>query len=51
VADFIYLPEEIQAKYIALGVVPEYISRRISVNAAALQRKLPAANLRRRRIP
>jgi hypothetical protein len=51
VVDFIYLPEEIQAKYIGLGVVPAYISSRISANAAALQREYPAANLRRRRIP
>ena len=50
VVDFIYLPAETQARYIALGVVPEYITRTISPSAPALQRELPAANLCRRRI-
>ena len=50
VVDFIYLPEEVQAKYIALGVVPEYITRRISRNLVALQKEVPAADLLRRRI-
>jgi len=51
VVDFIYLPAEIQARYIEQGVVPEYITRRISASAPALQREFPAASLRRRRIP
>jgi len=50
VVDFIYLPEEIQAKYIALGVVPEYITRRLSPRAPMLERELPAAELCHRRI-
>jgi hypothetical protein len=50
VVDFIYLPEETQAKYIALGVVPEYITKRIIADTPALHRELPAANLCLRRI-
>jgi len=48
VVDFIFLPEKIQAKYIALGVVPEYIIRRINGKSLQLQREFPAAQLRRR---
>ena len=51
VVDFIYLPGEIQAKYIALGVVPDYITRRLASNAPELQRELAAAHLCRRRMP
>ncbi|MEJ2168526.1 MAG: SET domain-containing protein [Desulfobacterales bacterium] len=49
VVDFIYLPEEVQAKYIALGVVPEYITRRINGKFSQTVRELPIAKLRRRR--
>jgi hypothetical protein len=48
--DFILLPEEVQAKYIALGVVPEYITRRITGRPSRIQREFAAANLRRRQI-
>lgn len=50
VVDFIFLPEEIQTKYIALGVVPQYITRRITGKSLKLQHEFPAAELRRRRI-
>lgn len=50
VVDFIYLPEEVQAKYIALGVVPEYITRRVTRKSIQIQQRLPAAELRKRRI-
>jgi hypothetical protein len=50
VVDFIYLPEEVQAKYIALGVVPQYITRRVNGKPSQTMRELPAANMRRRRI-
>lgn len=50
VVDFIFLPEEIQAKYIALGIVPEYINRRLDEKSIQIHRELPAADLRRRRI-
>ena len=50
VVDFIFLPEEIQARYIALGVVPEYITRRISRKLIRIHRDFPAANLLRRQI-
>jgi hypothetical protein len=41
VVDFIYLPEEIQAKYIALGVVPEYITRRLTRKPFRIQKEFP----------
>ena len=50
VVDFIFLPQEIQAKYIALGVVPEYIARRINEKSLQIQQGFPAADSRRRRI-
>jgi len=50
VVDFILLPDEVQAKYIALGVVPEYITRRITGRPSRIQREFAAANLLRRQI-
>ena len=50
VLDFIFLPEEIQARYIALGIVPAYITRRLTAKCRLLQREFPAADLRRRSI-
>jgi len=50
VVDFIFLPEEVQIKYIALGVVPEYITRRITEKPIQIQGQFPAASLLRRRI-
>jgi hypothetical protein len=46
VVNFIFLPPEIQARYIALGVVPAYITRRITESPLQLRRGFPAAELR-----
>ncbi|UCD80922.1 MAG: SET domain-containing protein [Desulfobacterales bacterium] len=50
VVDFIYLPAKIQAKYIALGIVPDYITNRITGKTSQIHREYPAARLRGRRI-
>jgi hypothetical protein len=51
VVDFIYLPGEIQAKYIALGIVPKYITKRINGNSIQVAPELAAAKLRKRANP
>ncbi len=43
-------PQEVQAKYIALGIVPEYILKRVPRKLLQVRRALAAADLHRKRI-